>query len=107
MEWWGLYLEGTGEAVVFYGDGELLRLCWRGCCWPDDVASRKIVCTPSAVACEAGAVLCDVECFGLEPVYVVKVDVFGSGTLFFRPCVSVCLLGGCGCSPDALDSAVV
>ena len=62
---------------------------------------------PSAVACEAGAVLCDVECFGLEPVYVVKVDVFSQGPLFFSSCVSVCLLGGCRFCPDALDSAVV
>ena len=107
MEWWGLYLEGMDEAVVHDGDGELLSLCGRGCCWPYDVAPRKIVCTPSAVACEAGAVLCDVECFGLEPVYVVEVDVFSAGTSFVCPCGSVCLLRGCGCSPDALDSSVV
>jgi len=62
---------------------------------------------PLLLPVRQGLSSCDVECFGLEPVYVVEVDVFSAGTSFVCPCGSVCLLRGCGCSPDALDSSVV
>ena len=77
--------------VVVYRYGELFGLRWRGCCRPEDVASREVVCAASVFSSEVGALLCDVEGCVLELVYVVEVDIFGLGAVFFLLCGAGCL----------------
>ena len=82
--------------VVVYRYGELFGLRWRGCCRPEDVASREVVCAASVFSSEVGALLCDVEGCVLELVYLVEVDIFGLGAVFFILCGTGLVFGSGG-----------